>query len=124
MTDDTSYKWVDALRDALERAESEDMRVYVVSRSATGGALGLGTCLRREPGGASVRVFVAPDAPAFAPTAPAFAAQVRKDCVFNVLRAGVWGTYRHLQLTDINDATLQVTGRTCASRTVLNLQIL
>ncbi|KAL0872273.1 hypothetical protein ABMA27_004663 [Loxostege sticticalis] len=108
VTDDTSYKWVDALRDALERAESEDMRVYVVSRSGTGGALGLGTCLRREPGGACVRVFVAPDAPAFAPTAPAFAAQVRKDCVFNVLRAGVWGTYRHLQLTDINDATLQV----------------
>lgn len=29
--DDDKYEWVPALRDALQRAEKEDMRVYVVS---------------------------------------------------------------------------------------------
>ncbi|XP_063827966.1 fatty acid synthase [Ostrinia nubilalis] len=108
VTDDSSYAWVDALREAVARAETEDMRVYVVSRAAAGGALGLGTCLRREPGGARVRVFLAPGGPAFAPGAPAYAAQVRRDAAFNVLRGGVWGSYRHLPLAEPDAAALQV----------------
>lgn len=31
--DDAGFGWVGALRDALKRAETEDMRVYVVSRT-------------------------------------------------------------------------------------------
>lgn len=48
-----------------------------------------------------------PKAAAFSLSSPQYAAQLRKGLVHNVLRAGVWGTMRHLQL-DSEDATLQV----------------
>lgn len=108
VTDDSAFTWVDELRSALHRAESEDVRVYAVSRAGSCGALGLATCLRAEPGGSALRVYYLPDSKVpFARHAPAFAAQLRKDLAVNVLRAGVWGSYRHLELVR-NDAQLQV----------------
>ncbi|XP_063530101.1 fatty acid synthase-like [Cydia strobilella] len=103
------YWWVERLKVALKRAESEDLRVFVWSREPDSGVLGLGTCLRRESGGARLRVYYLPDAPhAFAADAPAYCAQVRCDLAFNVLRAGVWGTYRHLPLEDTAPVQRQV----------------
>ncbi|XP_026499944.2 fatty acid synthase [Vanessa tameamea] len=107
--EDGKYAWVETLREAMQRAESEPLRVYAVSRSASAGVLGLATCLRGEAGGRSLRVFFLPNAKEpFAPDAPAYASQVRKDIAVNVLRAGVWGSYRHLPLADTTDAQLQV----------------
>lgn len=109
VTEDDKYTWVETLREALKRAESEPMRVYVASRAASAGVLGLATCLRGEAGGRALRVFYLPNAKEpFAPDAPAYAAQVRRDLAVNVLRAGVWGSYRHLPLSDTADAQLQV----------------
>ncbi|CAH0729423.1 unnamed protein product, partial [Brenthis ino] len=109
VTQDGAYAWVDALREALRRAESEQLRVYAWSRAASAGVLGLGTCLRGEAGGRALRVFFLPGArEPFAPDAPAYAAQVAKDLAVNVLRSGVWGSYRHLPLSDTGDAQLQV----------------
>ncbi|XP_061706554.1 fatty acid synthase-like [Cydia pomonella] len=103
------YSWVERLKVALKRAESDDLRVFVWSRAPDSGVLGLGTCLRHEPGGARLRVYYLPDAPhAFAADAPAYLAQVRRDLAFNVLRAGVWGTYRHLPLEDTAPVQRQV----------------
>ncbi|XP_059050695.1 fatty acid synthase-like [Achroia grisella] len=109
--DERSYGWVEPLRAALKRAESAaaELRVYAVSRAAGGGVLGLGTCLRAEPGGRALRVFYLPDCrEPFQPAAPHFADQLRKDLAVNVLRAGVWGSYRHLLLDDTVKAQLQV----------------
>lgn len=109
VSDDTSYRWVDTLREALENAESEASRVYVVSRAAHSGVLGLGTCLRGEPGGHSLRVYHLPGAQEpFEPTTTVYAAQVRRDLAVNVLRAGVWGGYRHLALSSAGAAQLQL----------------
>ncbi|KPJ07407.1 Fatty acid synthase [Papilio machaon] len=109
IAEDSSYAWVETLRDALKRAETEDVRVYVWSRAPTSGLLGLGTCLRAEPGGRALRVFFLPEAAeTFAPDAPTYAEQTRKDLAVNVLRAGVWGSYRHLALPDAADLQLQV----------------
>ncbi|XP_060802513.1 fatty acid synthase-like [Amyelois transitella] len=105
--EDDEYNWVEPLREAMKRAESEDMRIYVVSRAASSGVLGLSTCLRGEPGGGAVRAFLLPGA-AHAVTAPAYSAQRDKDLVSNVLRANVWGSYRHLLLNDSAEAKLQV----------------
>ncbi|XP_063380019.1 fatty acid synthase-like [Cydia fagiglandana] len=106
---DDDYSWVERLKVVLKRAESEDLRVFVWSRAHYSGVLGLGTCLRREPGGARLRVYYLPDAPhAFAVDAPAYRAQVRRDLAFNVLRSGVWGTYRHLPLEDTAPIQRQV----------------
>lgn len=45
---DDNFAWVETLRDAMKRAESEELRVYVWSRDAVSGVLGLGTCLQYE----------------------------------------------------------------------------
>nr|AGR49310.1 fatty acid synthase [Agrotis ipsilon] len=108
VADDTSYAWVDALREALARAEGEDMRVYCVARTPNSGVLGLCTCLRGEAGGRALRCYFLPGArEPFRPDAAPYAAQVRRDLAVNVLRAGVWGCYRHLPLGDA-EAQLQV----------------
>ncbi|XP_038206276.1 fatty acid synthase-like [Zerene cesonia] len=107
--EEDSYEWVERLRDAMKRAESEDIRVYAVSRAAASGVLGLGTCLRGEAGGRRLRTFLLGGArEPFAPDAPAYRAQVQRDLPVNVLRAGVWGSYRHLLLSDASEAQLQV----------------
>ncbi|XP_052754570.1 fatty acid synthase [Galleria mellonella] len=112
-----SFGWVARLRAALRRAEAAEaaeaagaaLRVAAVSRAAAGGALGLAACLRAEPGGRALRVFHLPgEREPFSPAAPAYAAQLRKDLAVNVLRDGVWGSYRHLLLDDLADAQLQV----------------
>ncbi|KAI8426660.1 LOW QUALITY PROTEIN: hypothetical protein MSG28_005429 [Choristoneura fumiferana] len=103
------FSWVEPLREALRRAESEELRVYVWSCAAASGVLGLGTCLRREPGGDRLRVYYLPGAPAaFDPEAAPYRAQAALDLAFNVLRGGVWGTHRHVPLDDPADAQLQV----------------
>lgn len=109
VSDDVKFAWVEDLRAALGRAENENIRVYAVSRSAHCGALGLATCLRAEPGGGALRVYYLPGArDQFDVTSPAYSGQVQKDLSVNVLRSGVWGTYRHLPITDAADAQLQV----------------
>ncbi|KAG6462008.1 hypothetical protein O3G_MSEX013000 [Manduca sexta] len=109
ITDDKAFGWVDDMRTALARAESEELRVYAVTRAVDCGALGLATCLRAEPGGRALRVFYMPGAKEpFAVGSAVCAPQVQKDVAVNVLRAGVWGTYRHLPLAAAADAQLQV----------------
>ncbi|CAH0584002.1 unnamed protein product [Chrysodeixis includens] len=109
VTDDAAYRWVDALREALAQAETEDMRVYCVARAPASGVLGLVTCLRGEAGGRALRCYYLPNArDAFAPDGKQYAAQVQRDLAMNVLRAGVWGCYRHLPLADAAEAQLQV----------------
>ncbi|KAI8423492.1 hypothetical protein MSG28_012606 [Choristoneura fumiferana] len=106
---DDDFAWVETLGDAMKRATSEELRVYVWSRDAGSGVLGLGTCLRREAGGDKLRVYYLPGAKAdFDPDAPALYAQVQLDLTFNVLRAGIWGTYRHFLLDDPANMQLQV----------------
>lgn len=107
--DDTTFGWVDTLREALALAEHEDMRVYCVARVPAAGVLGLCTCLRGEPGGRALRCYFVPGArESFRPDAAPYAAQVRRDLAVNVLRAGVWGSYRHVVLGDAAEAQLQV----------------
>lgn len=105
---DDDFSWVEPLRDALRRAESEELRVYVWSGAPASGVLGLGTCLRREAGGERLRVYHVPGAAAFDPAAAPWRAQAALDLAANVRRAGVWGTMRHLPLEDPAAATLQV----------------
>ncbi|VVC87707.1 unnamed protein product [Leptidea sinapis] len=107
--EDGAYRWVERLRAALHRAESEPLRVYAVSRAPASGLLGLCSCLRAEAGGRALRGYLLPaGAPRFAPDAPAYAAQVERDLAVNVLRGDRWGSYRHILLDDPTEPTLQV----------------
>ncbi|CAB3260160.1 unnamed protein product [Arctia plantaginis] len=109
VADDTAFGWVDALREAMALAENEDMRLYVVARTAHSGVLGLATCLRGEPGGHALRVYYLPNAKEpFSPSAAPYAEQAARDLAVNVLRSRVWGSYRHMPLSDAGAAQLQV----------------
>lgn len=45
----------------------------------------------------------------FSVVSPQYATQLKKDLALNVLKGGVWGTYRHLRLTNPTEkASLQV----------------
>ncbi|XP_063375221.1 fatty acid synthase-like [Cydia amplana] len=106
---DDDFQWVDQLKDAMKRVQTEHLRVYVWSREHGSGVLGLGTCLRREPGGDKIRFYYIPGAQdVFNPDEQVYKAQVEKDLTFNVLKDGVWGTFRHLPLDDIAGARKQV----------------
>ncbi|XP_063374586.1 fatty acid synthase-like [Cydia amplana] len=102
---DDDFQWVDQLKDAMKRVQTEHLRVYVWSREHGSGVLGLGTCLRREPGGDRIRFYYIPGAQdVFNPDEQVYKAQVEKDLTFNVLKDGVWGTFRHLPLDDVAGA--------------------
>ncbi|XP_063623054.1 fatty acid synthase-like [Cydia splendana] len=98
---DDDYAWMERLKVALKHAETENIRVYVWSRARISGVMGLGTCLRCEPGGDRLRIYYLPGAQdAFDPEASAYRKPMLRDLAFNVLHKGVWGTFRHLSLDD------------------------
>ncbi|KAL4702305.1 hypothetical protein ACJJTC_018435, partial [Scirpophaga incertulas] len=108
---DGAYAWVERLKEALARADAAAgaRRVYVWARARDAGVLGLATCARAEPGGRYLRVYFVPDAKEpFAVDAKPYAEQVARDLAVNVLRGGVWGSYRHLPLADAAEAQLQL----------------
>lgn len=100
--DDERYDWVERLQNALGRAVHEPVRVCAISYKSCSGVLGLAACLRAEPGGRALRCFYLPAAhERFNPSTPRYADQLAADLAVNVLRDGVWGSYRHLPLAEI-----------------------
>ena len=78
--------------------------ILVSEKDPECGLLGLVNCLRREPGGESIRgVFIQDKtAPKFSLHEPLYAEQLRNDLIINVLRPGnMWGSYRHLPLASL-----------------------
>lgn len=85
----------------LQNAVKTDPNVVVFSQNDDlGGVLGLVNCLRKEPGMDGVRgVFIMDgDAPRFDAGNDFYASHLKKGLAVNVLKGGVWGTYRHLLL--------------------------
>lgn len=103
--DQKDYSWVELLKSAMKRAETEDIRVVVVGTGSDCGVLGLGTCLRQEAGGPRTRVFLTECAVDVA----TLRGRLALDLAVNVLRGADWGSYRHLPLTELADSKLQVT---------------
>ncbi|KAH8326055.1 hypothetical protein KR067_013719 [Drosophila pandora] len=95
------FKWVTELKSAMLRSQSEQRNLYVVAQGEpNSGALGLINCLKREPGGNLVRLYLILDEglPAFSLEEAFFADQLAKDLSINVYRNGSWGSFRHLKM--------------------------
>lgn len=107
-----NFKWVDPLKDALAKSEKEGTRIYlVVEKEELTGLVGMMNCIMREPGGSNTRMVFIQDQKAekFSLTSPFYSQQLVKDLVTNVLKNGVWGSYRHLTLDHLTDSgALQV----------------
>ncbi|XP_037959865.1 fatty acid synthase [Teleopsis dalmanni] len=105
-----NFNWLDDLKTALTSAAQDEQYIYVVCQGEElFGAVGLMTCIKNENGGKFARLVFIQDAKAetFSLTSKFYVKQLEKDLISNVLKSGVWGTYRHLRL-EKDLATLQV----------------
>lgn len=109
---ETTYDWVEPLKDALKQSETNGTKIYLVCQNEElTGMMGLTTCIIREPGGMNVNTVFIQDSKSekFSLTSSMFANQLKKDLIFNVLKNGTWGTYRHITLDNsVDSGKLQV----------------
>ncbi|EFN75819.1 Fatty acid synthase [Harpegnathos saltator] len=96
------FSWIIKLKSVMEVVDETNSRITLVAEGdPESGVLGFVNCLRREPGGKTVRcVFIQDEhAPKFSLQAPFYMNHLLLDLPMNVLRPGkVWGSYRHLPL--------------------------
>ncbi|KAK5638956.1 hypothetical protein RI129_013251 [Pyrocoelia pectoralis] len=89
----------DWMREVKEAIKNDEKVLMVVQQEPLSGVLGFINCLRREPGGMHFKcVFIMDPDVIFNRDDQLFAKQLKKCLAINVLRGGVWGTYRHLEL--------------------------
>ncbi|XP_011695797.1 PREDICTED: fatty acid synthase [Wasmannia auropunctata] len=107
-----NLSWLEGVKAALKKSDSEDQEVLLVSQGEeTLGLAGLMTCIRREVGGANARYVFIQDknAPKFGLSVRFYVEQLDKGLMANVLKGGQWGSYRHLPLDQQNNvSSLQV----------------
>ncbi|EFN85734.1 Fatty acid synthase [Harpegnathos saltator] len=105
------FSWIGKLKSVMDADNETNSRVILVTEdNPECGVLGLVNCLRREPGGDTVRcVFIQDkDAPKFSLQEPFYMNQLRLDLPINVLRPGeVWGSYRHLSVPSLEPIPVQ-----------------
>lgn len=104
MVTETNFKWLDDLKNALIDAETGKYSYIVCQGEELFGALGFMNCIKNEAGGKLTRLLFVQDknVEKFSLTNPAFAEQLKKDLISNVMKNGVWGTFRHLRLDSLS----------------------
>lgn len=106
-----NLNWLENLKRAIVTSETDKSQVFIVSHGdETFGGIGLINCLKNEPGGRNVRLYLIMDknAPAFEINSQFYADQIFKDLVVNVFKNGEWGSYVHLKLNNQNDGSLYI----------------
>ncbi|GFO07685.1 fatty acid synthase [Plakobranchus ocellatus] len=106
--DDLQCSWLEEVKAKYAELEHapEDARLWLVGTSDCNGMLGFYNCLRLEPGSERVRCVQISNLksgsrlPSLTPDSEEFKRIKEKDLAFNIYRDGVWGTYRHLAITD------------------------
>nr|CAI5827466.1 unnamed protein product [Callosobruchus analis] len=102
---ETNFSWVEPLKDAMKKAESDNGKIYLyVQGEELTGLIGMVNCLKQEPGGGNLRSIFLQNKTAPKFTIKAYETQLKKDLVHNVMKNKVWGCYRHLQLDHYNDS--------------------
>ncbi|XP_064351418.1 fatty acid synthase [Camelus dromedarius] len=101
--EDTSFRWVDSLKNIL--ADSSSQRVWLMATGCTtSGVVGMAKCLRKEPGGHRIRCILVSNlsstspVPEVDPGSPELQKVLQRDLVMNVYRDGAWGAFHHFPL--------------------------
>ncbi|GBN00720.1 Fatty acid synthase [Araneus ventricosus] len=106
--EDKYERWVDDLSEQMTVASmsSDPKRIWLVSEAYNSGIIGLVNCLRQEPGGSSIRCVFAsegtPKLPEFTLKNQFYQDIAKKNLTMNVFKRGVWGTFRHLTMSEGN----------------------
>lgn len=95
-SNDMSFEWILPLKEAMKIG----ITFAVEENQSDSGLLGLINCIRREPGGNTVRCVLIDDknAPPFDLYSSPYSDHLKLDLAVNIYRNGQWGTYRHLTL--------------------------
>ncbi|XP_006869546.1 PREDICTED: fatty acid synthase [Chrysochloris asiatica] len=101
--EDTSFRWVDSLKNIL--ADGSSRPVWLTATGCTtSGVVGLVNCLRKEPGGHRVRCVLVSNlsssspVPPVDPSSPELQKMLQRDLMMNIYRDGAWGAFRHFPL--------------------------
>ncbi|KAL7302666.1 hypothetical protein TKK_0004723 [Trichogramma kaykai] len=103
-----NFMWVEGLKNALKKAETENHKVLLVCQGEELlGLVGLMTCVRQEAGGHNVSYVFIQDknAQKFSAQDPFYQEQLSKQLMSNVLKGQQWGSYRHLRLDQQTDVS-------------------
>lgn len=101
--EDTSFRWVDSLKEILAEVSSRPVWLTALG-CPTSGVVGLVNCLRKEPGGHRIRCILlsslssASRVPKMDPGSAELRKVLEDDLVMNVYRDGAWGAFRHFLL--------------------------
>ncbi|KAK9880938.1 hypothetical protein WA026_013269 [Henosepilachna vigintioctopunctata] len=107
---ETNFSWVDPLKEAMKKSEEQGTKIILYSQGEElTGLIGMVNCLKQEPGGDNLRSVFIQDKKAAAFSINSYANQIKKDLVHNVLKKGVWGSFRHIPLDVVTETkNLQV----------------
>jgi len=96
---DTEFKWIEDVKTLMQKGPL----ILVTENEPTSGLIGLVNCLRREPGGNSVRCVFVDDrkAPKFDLRHPVYGDQLELGLAINVYRSKLWGSFRHLKINPL-----------------------
>ncbi|XP_029173773.1 fatty acid synthase-like isoform X1 [Nylanderia fulva] len=103
-----NFSWLENAKAVLKKYDSNNQEILFVSQGEElFGLVGFMTCIRREI--ANVRYIFIQDsnAPKFDLSSQFYAQQLEKELMANVLKAGQWGSYRHLQLHQPNNVQVE-----------------
>lgn len=98
------FNWVESLKDAMKESESNGRKIYLYTQGEhLTGLVGMVNCLKQEPGGSNIRSVFIQDTNAAKFTPAAYATQLKKDLVHNVLKNNIWGSFRHILLDNVTE---------------------
>ncbi|KAK5638957.1 hypothetical protein RI129_013252 [Pyrocoelia pectoralis] len=101
----SKFDWMEEIQGAVK---NEKNVLLVVQDEPLSGVLGFTKCLRRELGGAKFKcVFIMDEDTRFNVSDAFFSQQMQRGLAINILKDGVWGTYRHLLLEDEKEVERQ-----------------
>ncbi|EFN64046.1 Fatty acid synthase [Camponotus floridanus] len=96
------FSWINKIKSFMNVENDKiNTRIIIVAEGDFEcGLLGLVNCLRIEPGGEMIRSVFIQDgyAPAFSLQESLYMRQLQLDLPINVIRSGIWGSYRHFPL--------------------------
>ncbi|CAF3963829.1 unnamed protein product [Rotaria sp. Silwood2] len=99
--DEKNFQWVDQIKTLLTNSSSQ--RVWLISNQTDNGIIGFFNCLRREPGGQSLRCIHIQDCENVLNENVLKTLKIR-DLAVNIYQNGVWGSYIHRRLQTSNDS--------------------
>uniref|UniRef100_A0A0A9Y3U2 Fatty acid synthase n=2 Tax=Lygus hesperus TaxID=30085 RepID=A0A0A9Y3U2_LYGHE len=97
--DENNFSWVEQVKDWLMKHGKSGRKLLLLSQAKrSSGIIGFFRCLRLEENGSSVRVMLVSEEVSLTDTS--LKDQMQKGLAVNVLHKGIWGSYRHLKLTE------------------------